>query len=106
MKGIGVRRTPAALAAGAALAVLALTGCTGDGDGAKVATAASSTSSGSASPSASPSASMDPKDKMLAFTRCLREHGVDVKDAGEDGMVSIGGAAQAGGTDKMAEAEK
>jgi hypothetical protein len=105
MKRNELRRTAATIAAGAATAVIVLTGCSSGDDGPKVATAA--TGSATASASASPSASVDPRDKMVAFTRCLREHGVDVKDAGEDGMVTIGGAAQAaGGTDKMMEAEK
>lgn len=77
----------------------------------------------SASPasSAAPSASLDPEEAMLAFTDCMREHGVDIQvsfigsaEAGEGG-VSVGGPlpgtdVQPGGTppdpEKVAEAEK
>ena len=37
----------------------------------------------SASPdaSAAPSASVDPEDAMLAFTQCMKEHGIDIQVA-------------------------
>jgi hypothetical protein len=34
----------------------------------------------SASPGASPAASTDPQDALLAYTRCMRENGVDMPD--------------------------
>ena len=57
-----------------AAAVLLLGACTGSGAGPSVATLADP----SASPS--PSASVDPEQAMLAFARCMREHGVDIPD--------------------------
>jgi hypothetical protein len=77
----------------------------------------------SASPgaSAAPTASLDPEEAMLAFTDCMREHGVDIQvsfigsdEAGKGGVhvggPATGGAAQPGGpppdAEKVAEAEK
>ena len=59
--------------------------------------AATAAPSGSAAPGASggPSASIDPEAAMLAFARCMREHGVDMPDPviGANGgtSVTIGG---------------
>jgi hypothetical protein len=77
----------------------------------------------SASPgaSAAPSAPIDPEEAMLAFTDCMREHGVDIQvsfigsdEAGKGGVHVSGPVAgaepQPGGTavdpEKIAEAEK
>jgi hypothetical protein len=57
-----------------AVATLLLGACTGSGAGPSVATLTDP----SASPS--PSASVDPEQAMLAFARCMREHGVDIPD--------------------------
>jgi hypothetical protein len=50
-------------------------------------------SDSSASGSAEPSASVDPEEAMLAFTKCMRDEGIDLPDpgSGDRGVVRIGG---------------
>ncbi|HET9848507.1 MAG TPA: hypothetical protein VFR68_08140 [Candidatus Dormibacteraeota bacterium] len=40
---------------------------------------------------AKPTPTPDPEKAMLAFTQCMRAHGVDMPDPGANGAVSIGG---------------
>ena len=60
----------------------------------------------SASPGASvaPSASVDPEEAMLAFTKCMKEHGVDVQvatvaDGSTGGGVHVSGGDSSAGTE-------
>lgn len=92
MPGMCSRRR---LAAGAVLAVLAA-GCGSPAAGPQVATAGGG---GPAADARTPS--VDPQDAMLAFTRCLRENGVEVADPNEAGGVVVedGAGQEVGGAD-------
>ncbi len=75
------------------VAAAALSACgTGDADDG-VATAGGGTS---------PRASLSPEDAAVKFARCMREHGVEVPDPGDDGMVVIG-PGQGGSAQDVAE---
>ena len=63
-----------AAAADGAAGVLSLADASGAPAG------ASGSGTGAADPSRSPGASIDPRDAMLAFARCMREHGVEMAD--------------------------
>ena len=82
--------------AGAAglLLVAALAACSGGADPSGVATLKSPGTGNAANPGSStaPSASIDPEDAQLAFTRCMREKGIDMPDpvgGAGGGMVAI-----------------
>ena len=83
------RRSSLGFGATAAL-TLVLVACTG-GAGASSSDEVARLDDGSGSPraSASPSASQDGEEALLAFTECMREHGVDMPDPqlGEGGGV-------------------
>jgi hypothetical protein len=83
------RRGPALVALLALLAGLAACGSSPAGEGVV------SLADPSASPdaSAAPSASLDPEDAIIAFERCMKEHGVDVQIAitGGPGGGAVGG---------------
>ena len=73
--------------AGTALAalvlVLALASCGGEGSDARVASlGGTTTTDGNAAAS---SEERDPEEALLAYARCMREHGVDVPDPQVDG---------------------
>jgi hypothetical protein len=72
------------LAAVLPLLALALAGCGGHGKKPSVATVGGTGKAG-----ASPSASVDRQAAMLAFARCMREHGVDMPDPDADGRMTI-----------------
>lgn len=83
---------PPLLATIALLALVVLpAACTGSPASSGVATLVDP----SASASAAPSASVDPEEAMLAFTTCMRNHGVDIKmgtsGSGGAGPVTIQG---------------
>lgn len=65
---------------GAVLMGLALAGCSSSDD-TGVATAAGG-DQGATAAAASPSTSLSVEDQRLAFTQCLRDHGIDVPDQG------------------------
>ncbi len=73
--------------ASAALAALALTlalaACGGEGDKAQVASLGGATTT--TDDEATSSEDADPEDALLAYARCMREHGVDVPDPQTDG---------------------
>jgi len=80
------------------LVALAACGSSGGGNGVV------SLADPSAAPAASPSASVDPEEAMLAFSKCMREHGVDIHvgttaAGGSSGgsTVEIGGSSDLGG---------
>jgi hypothetical protein len=84
-----------------ALAVLAAVLAACSGGGAKpsgVATLDDPAASTSPDGSAAPSASVSPQDAMLAFAKCMREHGVDMPDpvVNADGGMSVTIGATAG----------
>jgi hypothetical protein len=88
------RRSRRASLAALTLLALALAACSG----ATAAPSGVATIDGTPSPSgdaaASPSASVSPEDAMLAFARCMREHGVDMPDPqvagnGQDGAIRV-----------------
>jgi hypothetical protein len=56
-------------------------------------------SSGAAGSSPAPTASVDPEDAMLAFARCMREHGVDMPDPAAGGGGGLRGTIKVGGGD-------
>ena len=58
----------------------------------------------SASPDASPAPSVDPEAAMLAFTDCMREHGIDIEVAliGEDGGRPVKGTTKGSADDRGA----
>jgi hypothetical protein len=72
-----------AVAPCAVLAVLVLAGCGGGGDGSKV---ASVNGESSARESTSKSGETDPRQALLAFAQCMREHGVDMPDPQVNGQ--------------------
>ena len=89
---------------GATALVLALAACSGGAAAPAVPTApASSPGTGpqaSGDGQASPGASLSPEDAMLAYTKCMREHGVDMPDpqfVGGGGSTSGGAAIQISG---------
>ena len=67
----------AALALAMAIGVAACGGAASD-DGGVVSLASPS---GAPGESAAPTASVDPEEAMLAFTKCMKEHGVDIQIA-------------------------
>ncbi len=85
-----------------ALAVLAAVLAACSGGGAKPSGVATlddpAAASGSPDGSASPSASLSPVDAMVAFAKCMREHGVDMPDpvVSADGGMSVTIGATAG----------
>lgn len=101
------RRARAALAVLALAAVLAACGGGASGDGGVVSLAQPSATAGA---SAAPSASLDPEEAMIAFTACMREHGIDIQvsiaTAGEGGngigKVEVGSGGVDKGTDPQA----
>jgi hypothetical protein len=71
------------------LAILLLAACTGAAAAPSgVASLQDPAASGSPGSSVAPSSSLSPEDAMLAFARCMREHGVDMPDpqVGEGGF--------------------
>jgi hypothetical protein len=75
------------LALAAALAVAAA-GCGGgssDADGAEVADVSDDSADGDEQETTTTEAPEDPEEALLAFTECLREHGIDVPDPEFDG---------------------
>jgi hypothetical protein len=94
--------------AGAAVAALALTlvvaACGGeeDGGGAQV---ASLGENDAATTTTTSTTAEDPEEAMLAFARCMREHGIDVPDPDSSGEVRIRGRASAAGKGRSSEAQ-
>jgi hypothetical protein len=95
------RREASAVATGLAIVLLlaACGGGTGSGNDGVVSLQTPVPSSGA---SAAPSASLDPEEAMLAFERCMKDHGIDVHIAtsgngSTSGGVTIGGPQPAGG---------
>ena len=89
-----------------AIALLLVAACTGGGAGPSVATLVDPSSS------PSPSASVDPEQAMLAFARCMREHGVDIPDPqpgtggkGGDFNFRVGTTGKAADKDKLQQAD-
>ena len=86
----------AALALAMAIGVAACGGAASN-DGGVVSLASPS---GSPGESAAPAAPVDPEEAMLAFTKCMKEHGVDIQVAqivdGSSGGVQVGGGPDAG----------
>lgn len=70
------------------LTLAVVSGCASSGTGDGVATLTGGRGEDGAS--ASPTASKDPQDAAWEFARCMREHGVDMPDPGEDGLVMAG----------------
>jgi hypothetical protein len=90
----------AALVLAMAIGVAACGGAASD-DGGVVSLASPS---GAPGESAAPAASVDPEEAMLAFTKCMKEHGVDVQMS----IVTEGGGSdgvQIGGPDAGTEAQ-
>src|SRR4051812_42445915 len=80
------------LVAAALLIVLGLSaGCGDHGKGGDAALPNAADASTSPSSSSSGDADMDPRDAMLKFAQCMREHGVDVPDPGPDGGIRVDG---------------
>jgi hypothetical protein len=75
---------PSVLACTALLAALSLSAC-GSGGGSKVASAGDGNSS--VKPTAT--ASLNPAQARLAFTKCMRDHGVDMPDQNPGGGISV-----------------
>jgi len=61
--------------------------------------------SGAPGASAAPAASVDPEEAMLAFTKCMKEHGVDVQVATIAEGSGVSGSVQIGGPDAGTEAQ-
>ena len=74
-----IRARLAAVLAVGALA-LAVGACGGGGSARDVATVNSSSGSASANGGGGNGGSRDPQEEMLAFAKCMREHGVDMPD--------------------------
>ncbi|MFD9892973.1 hypothetical protein ACFWY9_26815 [Amycolatopsis sp. NPDC059027] len=80
----------AILGAGVALAVLA--GCSSGDGGSKVASISTPPKSGSQAPAAGGNGQTDKAadmDAMRAYAKCMREHGVDMPDPTDGGMMSL-----------------
>ncbi|GAA4537129.1 hypothetical protein [Amycolatopsis samaneae] len=80
----------AVLGAGVALAFL--TGCSSGDGGAKVASISTPPKSGSQAPAANNGGNADKAadmDAMRAYAKCMREHGVDMPDPTDGGMMSL-----------------
>lgn len=77
-------RTRNALAVLPLALALALTGCSSDDGGGRVATAQSS---GKEKPDAKPS--MGERDRALKFAQCMRQNGVEMEDPKEGGRVIV-----------------
>lgn len=95
------RRLRAPRLASAGLVVgfaLSLAACAAAPTGSDVVSLQSPASSGG--PSAAPSASVDPQDAMVAFAKCMRDHGVNLQVSGgstsTSGGIVIGGDAGPG----------
>jgi hypothetical protein len=83
--------------------MVALTACGSDGGGdEKVA----SLNSGEQKPSADPAANKSDEDKMRDFTKCMREHGVNMPEPDEQGQVAIEGRTSGDDMDKMTKADE
>jgi hypothetical protein len=76
--------TPLLFALPLLLGGVAACGAKNSGDG-----VASVNGTGGAPASASVAPSMDDQEKLLQFTKCLREHGLNVQDPGPDGRPKI-----------------
>jgi hypothetical protein len=76
---------------GAALLTLVAASCGGD-DGGGEQVASLGDDDGGAASTTTTSEERDPEEAMLAFARCMREHGVDVPDPDSSGRVRIRGA--------------
>jgi hypothetical protein len=86
-----------------AAAMVALTACGSNGGGdEKVA----SLNSGEQKPSADPAANKSDEDKMRDFTKCMREHGVDMPEPDAQGHVTIEGRTSGDDADKMMKADE
>jgi hypothetical protein len=79
------------------LLALTLAGCGGNAKKNGIATAQNGT--GTATPS--PSSTMTDSERALAFTKCMRDHGVQMQDPNTNGggKVTIGGGKAGGGPD-------
>jgi len=93
-------RASALVAALALVIGLAACGASSPGSGVVSLTGASA----SPGASAAPSASVDPEEAMLAFTKCMKEHGVDVQvatavDGSTGGGVHVSGGDSSAGTE-------
>jgi hypothetical protein len=96
-----LRRLPVLVLLAAGLGAGAACSGSGSGGGHGVASvkAASDTNAGSDQAAAKDKKKVDPQDAMLAFARCMREHGVDMPDpdtSGGGGVVTFGGTSSAG----------
>jgi hypothetical protein len=83
--------------------LVVLAGCGSTSGYTGVASAGGASAGRTASPSTSPSADQD--ERRLQFTRCMREHGVDLPDPGPNGVPRPGlgsGAAALRDTDRQA----
>jgi hypothetical protein len=87
------QRSAAATLVAVPLTLAALAGCGTAAGGTQVASAGRASAGATASPSTSPAA--DPDDRRLQFTRCLREHGVNVPDPDPGGRPGQGGGMEA-----------
>jgi hypothetical protein len=97
-KALGAR---AAVALVALISLLVLAGCSDSDDGG-IATAGGTTGSSEDDGESDQPTEEDAEEQMLAFTKCLREHGVDVDDSG--GGIQIKGTP--GDSDVIDEAMK
>ncbi|MHA6761234.1 hypothetical protein [Streptacidiphilus sp. PAMC 29251] len=93
---------PSVLACTALLAALSLSACGSGGGGTKVASAGGGSGNGSAKPTAT--ASLNPAQARLAFTKCMRDHGVEMPDQNPGGGLSIQMPSDADGQAKMTKA--
>src|SRR5919197_272475 len=84
-------RPAAAVAVTAPFILLALAACGGGGSSDDVASLGGSSQSGTNGTS---TASKDPQEAMLAFAKCMREHGIDMPDPqfGAGGIVTQQGS--------------
>jgi hypothetical protein len=101
---LGRTRAPAAALALAMAIGVAACGGAASNDGGVVSLASPSAAPGG---SAAPAASVDPEEAMLAFTKCMKEHGVDIQvatiTAEAGGPAGVG--VQIGGPDAGTEAQ-
>jgi hypothetical protein len=86
-----MNRHAIAVLLGAVLLALVAASCGGDDDGGEE-VASLGDGEAAATTTARTTGEEDPEEAMLAFARCMREHGIDVPDPDASGRVRIRGA--------------